>query len=228
MGTITGQQITTDSWRVLQDDRGAGGTRWTAAEMLSWLNAALRATVVALPRANTARTVAAPVAGTRQTLAGMGITGGLVVLEVARNFAADGTTPGSAITLINRGELNHELPSWHSDTDTEAYHYMLDPDEPDAFWLWPGLTGTGKIEVLHSALPTPMTDLANAIPIHDQFATALHHYQLFKAYSKRVQNNADSTGMAGAYLQMWQQDLGLSGQSAEAAAQRARAENLGA
>lgn len=204
MGTLTGQQIADRAWTKAQEATGSSATRWTPAEALWWINDGQREVVNQLPRANAARAVPALVAGTRQTLVALGLTTGIEVLDVVRNFAADGTTVGKAITRRERDYLDEMLPDWHSATGTAVEHWFFDERDPKAFYVYPAVTGSRCAEVIYSALPTDLGSLASTITLDDTYANALQFFVLFSFFSKdaKLPNSLQlATGYWGLFLQ---------------------------
>lgn len=207
MGTITGQQIADRAWIKVQEQTGSSATRWTPAEALLWLNDGQRETVHQLPKANTIRATPTVVSGTRQTLAGLGLTAGIEIVDVVRNMATDGTTPGRAIVKRDRAWLDLRNPNWHSDTAADAYDWMFDERDPKAFYIYPAKPG-GKLEVIYSALPTDLASLASAISLDDTYANALQWFLLFSFYSKDATFNRGQQ-LAASYWALFMQALGL-------------------
>jgi hypothetical protein len=218
VGTITGQQIADRAWIKVNEATGSSATRWTPAEALLWLNDGQREIVHQLPKANPQRATPTIAAGTRQTLTGLGLTNGIQVLDVVRNMAADGTTPGRAIIKRDRAWLDVRKPSWHSDTASDAYDWMFDDRDPKAFYIYPAKT-SGKIEIIYSALPTDLTVIGDAIALDDIYANALQWFMLFSFYSKDATFNRGQQA-AASYWALFMQALGLRDKSvAEASAQ---------
>lgn len=210
MGTITVQANANKAWLILQDTQGAGGVRWSAAEMLGWHNDGQREIVMVLPSAYTKATKATPVASeTRQTLAGMSIADGLQIIRPTRNFNSAGSTPGRAITKIPHAVLDQEKPAWHSETATEAIHYTSDPADPKAIYLWPAITGGGKVEIVYSATAPDVAAIGDVIALDDIYSNALQYYMLFRALAKRTANSAPARQEAAAYYNLMLQVLGV-------------------
>lgn len=226
MGTITAQAIADKAWTVLQDTNGAQGVRWPAPEVLGWVNDAQREVVLVLPSAYTKSDIAAVVAGTRQTSTTLGLATCMQILKVTRNFAADGTTVGRAITKIPMAVLDQEYPNWHSATGTDVIHYSTDPQETKAVYLWPAVTAGKKVEVMYSASPADVATINAAITIDDIYSNAMQYYVLFRSLSKRASNLTGSKQEAVAYYNMFLQSLGIKEKvqlAADAAQQNAAA-----
>lgn len=206
MGSITGQQISDRAWLKVQEPTGGTATRHTAAEALLAINDGQRAIVEVLPKANPVRATPTVATGTRQSATGLGLTTAVEIIDVVRNMATDGITPGRAITLRDRSWMDESDPSWHSRTAAEAIHWFRDERDPKAFYLYPAKT-SGKVEVIHSALPTDLGSLSSAITLDDIYANALQWWLLFTFYAKDTTERAQAK--AASYLTLFYQSLGV-------------------
>ena len=177
----------------LQD---VGAVRWTPSELLDWLNVGMRSIVTIKPNAKTESVVLTLAAGTRQTVP---VTY-TMLSRVVRNMGTNGTTPGKAIRMLaSREMLDAQMPDWHS-TDgipfTPAVEYAIqDTVNPREFYVVPGNTGTGRIEVIVGVVPTPVSPPAGAaalsidnytgtLPMDDIYLDILLDLVLFRAFSK--------------------------------------------
>ena len=208
MPLLTAQNIVDRAWVILQDTTGGQGVRWPASEQLYWINDGQREVALNLPSASVKTVVATPLAGTRQTLTGLTLADGIQVMKVVRNFAANGTTPGRAITVKPMLWLDEQRPTWHSDTAADAIHCLFDPGEPKAFYLWPPADGIKKIEVTYSAAPADLLSLGAVINLDDIYANALQYYVLFRSFSKNA-TYTKAPQLATAYYQLFLQSLGV-------------------
>lgn len=199
-----GQDIVDRAWSILQD----AGARWTPATELRWVNDAQREVMTYLPSANPKVTIKALTAGTRQTFSGLTITDGIQFLAMRRNFAADGTTPGPAVSLKAMSWIDESNPNWHTDAAAYAKHAFFDALEPKAFYVWPPADGTKKAEILYSATPAELTALSQAISLDDIYANAMQYYVLSRSMSNVV-NGAKMLPLAGAYYTLFMQALGV-------------------
>ena len=211
----TGQQIADEAWTTLSDTNGATGVRWKTAEVLAGINEGQRVTVLLRPEAYTVTAKLALGADTRQTLTGCGITNGIQVLRVLRNWSADSATVGRAITRAPTAQLDVERPDWHSDTDTAVAHYDLDASEPGAFYVWPKVTGGKRAEVIYSANPPELASLAANISLGDEYRAALRYYLLFYTLTKRVQGSQAARSDAAGWYGLFTQALGVKGQAVQ-------------
>ena len=209
MPTLTGQNIADRAWTKVNEPTGSTATRWTPAEALMWINDGQRECVNQLPKSHTKSTIAAIVAGTRQTLTGLSITDGITVVDVPRNFAADGTTPGRALTKRERVQFDEQLPGWHSTTAAaDAVHWIFDERDPKAFYIYPPKTAGTKLEVIYSSAPAELSALGDTISLDDIYGNALQFFMLFSFYSKDA-TYAKSPQMAASYWGLFMQALGF-------------------
>jgi hypothetical protein len=208
MPTLTAQKIVDRAWIILQDIVSGTGVRWPSTEQLLWFNDGQREIVMNLPSAYVKMARPTTLPGTRQDLAGLGLNDGIQPIKVVRNILADGLTPGRAITVKPQLWLDEQKPNWHSDTAAPAVHYFFDPAEPKAFYLWPPASGTAKIEVIYSASPPEVTDLAAVMTLDDIYANALQYYLLFRSFAKNA-TYTKNPQLATQYYQLFLQSLGI-------------------
>lgn len=199
-----GQDIVDRAWSILQDQ----GARWNPATCLRWVNDAQREVLIYLPSANPKTAIKTLTTGTRQTLTALGITDGIQFITMRRNFAADGTTPGPAVSVKPMQWIDESSPNWHSDTAAYAKHVFFDVADPKTFYCWPPADGSKKGEILYSALPAELTALSQAIGLDDIYANAMQYYVLSRSMSNVV-NGAKMMPLAGAYYTLFMQSLGV-------------------
>ena len=217
MPTLTGNYIAQGAWTKVNEQTDGTAVRWTSAEALRWINDGQREIVNQSPRAYTKATKVAAVAGTRQDFAGLGITDGVELIDVPRNFRSDGTTPGRAVLKRDRAAFDEQVPTWHSTAPaTDAVHWIFDDRDPLAFYIYPPITTGGKLEVIYAAEPAALSDLTNTITIPDTYANALQFFVLFSFYSKDA-TYAKSPALASSYWQLFLQSLGVRGQNIQMA-----------
>jgi hypothetical protein len=207
-GTILASAIVAQATTILQD---AGAVRWTAAELLDWLNAGVREIATITDAAVIVGNLTL-VAGTKQTLP----AGGLFLREIYRNMGAGGATPGEAVRPTSRKQLDSYNPSWHSATATLVVkNYVYEAAVPRTFYVYPPMSGATTVEAAYAALPAAVTS-GQAIPLEDRYASPLLDYTLYRAFAK----DAELEGMlarAAAHYAAMQQSLGNTAQAASAA-----------
>jgi hypothetical protein len=187
---VTGTQIANAARTILHDSDAA---RYSDADVLNWINEGQVAGVILNPRAFTVRYVHTLAAGTRQT-----ITQGHAVLDVPRNMASDGVTPGRAIRATSRNAMDEIDAEWHGDTGSYVHHTIPVSAEPKVFYVWPAVTD-GKIEVIVSAPPTKLAAIGDSITLDDIYEFALVNYVLFRAYSMDAEDAANAAAAASYY-----------------------------
>jgi len=202
---ITGQQIIDRALAKANDESAA---YWGAAENLRNVNDAQRAVVSRLPAAGATSAMPTLAAGSRQTLAGLSLSG-FEVLDVVCNVA--GTTRGTPIHKSSRSWLDDHVPAWHTQTVAGASEYWTqDERDPTAFYIWPH--NGAKVELVYAALPTDLANLSNSIGINDIYADAMQWYVLFAMYSKDL-SKLRSAQQAQTYWSLFLSSLGLRDES---------------
>lgn len=208
MATITGTNIINRAAIVLQDTTGV---RWPQSdELLLWLNDGQREIVLRKPEAYAQNEVVALVGGTKQSIPPAGIQ----LLDVIRNMGTGGSTPGRAITRIDREILDEQRPDWHSETAAaETKHFMFDLRDPKHFYVYPPQHATpGKVEMVYASAPTDLTDMVTTITLDDVYAGVLLDYILYRAYSKDADLSPSAPQRAVAHYNSFLASLGAKGQ----------------
>ena len=108
---------------------------WTEAQLIAWLNDAQLAAAELRPDASSEMTTLKLAAGTtEQQLA----SGGIRLLSVTHNMGSDGTTPGAAIDLVERGVKDALERDWRKATGaTVIDEYIFDERLPLDFSVSP-------------------------------------------------------------------------------------------
>ncbi len=195
--TITAQSIIRRATDLLQDQTSV---RWPANELVRWLNDAQRSIIKVRPDSMNTTTTMRLSAGTRQSLLSATATSGATplapvpskLIEITRNLAA--TSAKKAVRLVPREVLDAQTPGWHSITAVvDVLHYMFDPRDPRAFYVYPPATALAELEVMYSAYPTDITEpadgalysaVAGNISLPDIYADDLLNLVMYRAYSK--------------------------------------------
>lgn len=169
---------------ILQDNTSI---RWPADELVRYLNDGQREVILHRPDACTKTEAMNCVAGSRQTLP----SGGSKLMDVMRNSSSSSKR---AVRLVNREVLDAQMPGWHDmSTSDEVLHYMFDPRDPTAFYVYPPATANAKLEVLYSKYPEdvaePTTgdtyeDVTGNIDLPDIYGNVLQDYILYRSYTK--------------------------------------------
>jgi hypothetical protein len=219
MPTLTGTYIAQAAWLKVNETTDGSAVRWTAAEALRWINDGQREIVNQSPRAYTKAAKVTAAAGTRQDFAALGITDGVELVDVTRNFRADGTTPGRAVLKRDRAAFDEQIPNWHSTAPAlDAVNWIFDDRDPMVFYIYPPLQASAKLEVVYAAEPPPLAALTDTITVLDTYGNALQFFVLFSFYSKDA-TYAKSPALASSYWQLFLQSLGVRGQNIQMADQ---------
>jgi len=199
---VTGEDILRDAAELLLDNTHE---RWTLPELVRWLNEGLRSIVLAKPSAKTSSRIVTLVEGTFQQVEELdGTPVPLQILDIVRNITADGPprVAGRTIKIVDRKLLDAQNPNWH-DTKYERFrdvvrHYTFDEQNPLEFYVYPGNTGSGKVEAVVSVIPTPLVSTGDVddistystqIDLQDTYAAPLLDWILSRAFAK------DDTGV---------------------------------
>lgn len=192
---------------------GPGGARvtlidaqkntWTDAELLDYLNQAIRATCFEKPDTNPVRDEVALVAGTKQTLP----EGAIALLDIYRNTTSSGAS-GRVVTQVDEGLLEEASRFWPAATQQqEVEHFTADPRDPRRFTVFPPNDGSGVLEMLYGAVPAALTALADALPVPDSYESPLRDFVLAYAYAKNTQRQ--DLSKTSYYMQQWARKLGI-------------------
>lgn len=183
-----------------------GRARWTVAERIRWGNEALGAILTRRPEALARRTVHALVAGTYQTIP----EDGAVFLDITRNMAADGMTPGSPVRRTDRQLLDDSDPNWHkAKAKAEIKHYTFDDRVPKVFYCYPPAIAGAKVELLDAALPEPVAedDENGDFQIGAEYLEAMINYVCYRCNSK--DSEFANAQVATAFYQAFEAALGI-------------------
>lgn len=185
MATV--QDILDEVREIIHDTNGAN-YRWADAELIDYVNAGLRQTVVLVPEANTIETIEDTGSSriARQALP----AGGIKFVRVARNYADDGTTPQGTVRYVEKDTLDTYDPDWEYTTTAVDganffQHFCHDKREPTTYYLYPPPVADNKrLAVVYSANPTAMTVVGDTIPVNDEYINALVEYVIYRALTK--------------------------------------------
>lgn len=136
----------------LLEDISPQFTRYTEAELLLWLNDAQMAIATYLPHECTTAYTVKLQPGSRQSIETIAVADaktiagtqpaadikGLILRDVVRNMGINGTTPGRAIRIVDRDDLDLTDPDWHTKTAAAVRRFCFDPTAPRLFWVSPG------------------------------------------------------------------------------------------
>jgi hypothetical protein len=204
MPSITAESIIERAGKILADSEHV---RWERADLLDWLNEGQRKIVVLKPEVNPVVSSVQLVSGTKQSIPADGIA----LLKVVRNLKGD-DLPGKTVSIIDVQSIDALIPDWHSKpANAEVQHYIYDASTPKVFYVYPPQpeTETGRVEVVYSLLPAPVSDESEAvISLPDEYDGVILDYVLYRAYSSESDTPAGFS-KAQAYYNVVLQSLGL-------------------
>jgi hypothetical protein len=199
--TILAATITDEAAALLLD---TAHRTWPAADLLGYLNEALRATAFVKPDMYTVQTNFTPVAGVIQSLP----SDGVALIDITRNL----TGRNRVVTQVDEGLLEEANRFWPAATpQAEVEHFTADPRNPRRFRVFPPANGIGSIEIVYGAVPPELTDASQPIAVPDSYQTILLDFVLARAYSKN--SKKQDLAKASYYRQNWAAALGLKSQA---------------
>lgn len=217
---FTGQQIL-DRARDKAND--VTPTHWLDTEALRWLNDSMRAIVNRLWKAGATSAQPTTVAGSRQTLTGLGLTSGIGIIDVVCNVTGTGAR-STPIRKTSRSWLNDNLPAWHTDTSGPPEYWVFDEQDPLAFYLWP--SPVGKIELIYANVPADLTNLSQSYGLADIYADAAALWVLYSFFSKDI-TKLKSAAYMQTYYQLFLNSLGIRDESIKTAWANVQAKEQG-
>lgn len=194
--------IFTGASQLLSD---AGNDRWTAANLLTYLNQARRRIIEMKPAEFSELRAVQLSAGVRQTLP----SDCAVLLGVTRNMGADGATPGAAIHRVDRTSLDAFTPSWMSSTDTTIKEYVY-TSGADHYLVNPGIPATPDVyaEIELAAYLADLTDSAGseATGLPDKYEMAQVYWLCHQAFAEDTE--ASSAELSITYYKAFVAEMG--------------------
>lgn len=203
-----------------------GFVRWSQAERVSYVNAGQMAIAKFVPIAASRTDAVKLRPGSRQSISliaaadvipGDGSDAadvrGLFLQDIAYNLGADGQTPGAAISIIPRDEMDGFSLTWRQERgDTEIQHYIYDPQQPLYFETYPPVAAAGTwVEMAYVAapddIPAPDPDAVPAIDyapdgastqvlgIQDRWRDDLLNYTLARCWMKDAEDAANAANV---------------------------------
>lgn len=195
---VTAQSVVRRATDILQDQTSV---RWTADELVRWLNDGQREIAIHRPDAFTTYAPVTLSAGSRQTLP----TGAFKLIDLPNN-----TSGGKeAIRQVDRRTLDEQNPGWHGQTGTtKVVHFCYDARDPRSFYVYPPSSGGNQVNAVYAAYPADVSEpspgstyssVTGNISVPDIFASALLDYMLYRGYSKNSEYAGDPTRAAAHY-----------------------------
>lgn len=188
------QSVIDEVRRIIHDETAT--FRWSDAELIDYVNAGNRQTVIFLPEANTIETIEDTLTSriARQSLP----TGGIKFIKVARNYADGGTTPQGVVRFAEKDSLDTYEPDWEYvsiKVDGANYfeHFCHDDNEPAVYFVYPAPVANNKrLAVVYSAIPTLMVLVTDILPLTDTYINALVQYTVYRALTKESRQTLPS------------------------------------
>lgn len=186
--------------------------RWSAAELVKWLNDGQREVLVYRPDALVVTGTGTLVAGPRQHLDTLGLTAPIKLQEITRNVAA--LSAKKVIRLVPRRILDAQLPGWTALAGSiNIVNYMTDGRDHKGFDVYPPALATAQVEVIHTATPAdiaaPVAGVVTGnVNLPDIYANALLDYVLYRAFIKDSEA-AGNAARAQFHQQAFQSSLGV-------------------
>lgn len=182
----TAQNLIDEVRRVIHDENTP--YRWGDDELIDYLNAGIRQTIVLVPEAYTIETVIDTLTSrvARQSLP----AGGIKFIKASRNYADDGITPQGVVRYAEKDSLDTYAPDWEyvsAKADGANYfeHFCHDSREPTIYYLYPAPAADNKrIGIVHSATPTAITLVGNDSPLADEYQNGLIQYMVYRSLTK--------------------------------------------
>lgn len=168
----------------------APGAAWTDADLIGYLNEAIRATCTVKADAYTLQASIDLVAGVVQELPAAGIA----LFDISQNVAS-----GRRVTIVDRALLDEENRFWPAATQEEdVQHFAADDRAPRRFYVTPPNDGTGSVIALYGALPPEITATTDDVLLQDLYQPALVAFAISRAYLKNSKR-ADPAKSANAF-----------------------------
>jgi hypothetical protein len=175
---------------------------WTEAELLGYLNEALRATAAVKTDLVPVEQLIDLAAGVEQEIP----VDGIGLINITRNAA------GRVVTEVDQQLLAEVQRFWPAGTqETTVEHFTVHPALPRKFNVYPPNDGTGQVMAVYGIEPPTLTAAADLLPVRETYQHALTQFVLSRAYDKNTKRQ-DLTKAAAA-MQNWARAVGAKVQS---------------
>lgn len=179
-----------DEVRFTIHDETAATYRWTDVELIDYVNAAGRQIVSIVPEAN----LVSAILTFTNTIAKQSLpVGGIKFVKVLNNVSVtDALTIEGAVRQVEKDVLDSYDPDWEHDTTIKTLagsenffeHFMHDPRDKKAFYMYPPASAAAYAKVQYSAIPTAVSAVGNTIPLADEYLEAYNTYVTYRALTK--------------------------------------------
>jgi hypothetical protein len=206
--SITVQVITDQAAIQLVDQ---SHVTWPVANLISYLNEALRATALVKPDLVVNQTVVTLAAGVLQSIPADGIA----LIDIKRN--AIGTK--RVISEVDQQLLDEVQRFWPAATQSATVeHYTTSVATPRQFDVYPPNDGTGQVLMVYGAVPALVSAVGDTLPVLEIYQQPLVQYVVSRAYAANTKRQ-DLTKEANA-KQAWAQAIGAKSQAQAAISPR--------
>lgn len=189
---------------VLQDE---DHVRWTADELIGWVNEAAGMVVTLKPDAGARVATMELEPGAQQSVSGVAVQ----QIDVLYNVSPE-DKPGRAIRLTERHLLDSADPDWYGRKPGKAIkHYTYDDRTPSLFFVYPPAAAGARVRASLSVIPDPVSTVSDHLGMGIQYSAALLNYVLFRCFSKESEF-ANGT-LSAAYYEAFKDVLGLTHQA---------------
>lgn len=178
MGTLLASALISQVSELVQDE---SNIVWTQLQCLGWLNDAQRAIASVRPDSSILNHSVTLAPGTKQAIAG------LRLMAVNRNMGIDGSTPGRAIRLVERGIKDDFDPDWHTETAAIAVkEWIFDARLPKEFYVSPPVHASTvvQIEISESVNPAEISVVGDAITLDDVYSPTMVEWAMYRCLSR--------------------------------------------
>lgn len=163
--------------------------RWSLEDLYGYLTDAMYQIVLVRPDAHSlVKSLLLQAYSTKQALP----DGGTQLLGITRNMGSDGQTPGVAITLVERPDLDAANLYWHTETGTTLIdHYAYNEKVPRVFWVSPVPAARVYIEIEYARIPAEITSMDDDLDLNSIWKGPLMNFVKHRCYGVNNSSQAD-------------------------------------
>lgn len=201
----TGREIMERAGILLNDE---AYDRWTLPELAQWINAGVKAIVLAKPSAKSESRAISLARGTLQAVPTTPEPTPLRLLGIVCNLTDDDPrVRGRMVRPADRAQLDAAEPNWHNERfvpfRTEVRQFTFDEAVPLEFYVYPGNDGNGIVEAQLSVLPAALAASAAVdalasyegdVGLPEPYSEPLLDYVLYRAQSKDSTDGGQGRG----------------------------------
>jgi len=181
----------------------AAKVTWSDADLITYLNEALRTTSTVKHDFYTVRDQISLEAGVSQVLP----EDAVALLDIIDNVAS-----GKSITQVDLSMLHESNRFWPADTqETDVDNFAANTKEPTRYYVTPPNDGYGSVNAVYGAIPPLVSALGDTLPVSEQHQAALVNFVLSRAYAKN--SKKQDTTKSDYYVKEWGKLIGLKAQT---------------